>query len=359
MTGVASPPSAFRAWCALVVLSFQRHWRVRQMGWVSAGLLGLVLLWVIAMVSRGGWDVENYRSRQSDKNFRPTNRQDAERLLPTNRYRDLGGDTNRALRAHEMPHPLNPTADAITSLVLSIPHAAVRPEVPITEPAGDGRDVVIRVEPNRFLLSRKFMLFSRWAVNLVFLGFVLPLFTLTYASGAFGTERESRSLVWLMTRPIPRGGIYLAKFLGTLPWCLLFGLVGFVAICFAGGAPGAEALTRYWPAAVAATVAFAALFHLVGAVFRRPVVVGLVYVFFFETVVSALPGSLKLLSLTFYARSLIYNEAVAAGYPGEMLPAMGDAVSSTTAWAVLLVAPVAITLVGMWLFARSEYRDDV
>jgi hypothetical protein len=134
---------------------------------------------------------------------------------------------------------------------------------------------------------------------------------------------------------------------------------GFLAVCLAGGPLGREALVRYWPAATMATLAFASLFHLVGAVFRRPVVVGLIYVFFFEAVVAALPGSLKLLSLTFYARSLMYNEAAAADYPVEMLPAMTAAVSSATAWAVLVSATVALTLLGMWLFARSEYRDDV
>ncbi len=309
------------------------------MGWVSAGLLGLVIMWVTVMVSRGVWDVETQRSRLSDKQYRPSNKQDAKRLLPTSRYRDLGGGgENRPLRAHELPNPLNPTEDALASLVLSVPHAAMQDE--------------------GFLKSRKFMKYSRYVVLLVFTGFVLPLFTLTYASGAFGTERESRSLVWLMTRPIPRSGIYLAKYLGTLPWCLAFGLGGFVAVCLAGGDVGREALTRYWPAAAMGTVAFASLFHLIGAIFRRPVVVGLVYVFFFETVVAVLPGSLKLLSLTFYARSLMYNEAVSAGHPGQMLPTMTEAVSSETAWAVLALAPVLITLLGMWLFSRSEYRDD-
>jgi hypothetical protein len=93
-------------------------------------------------------------------------------------------------------------------------------------------------------------------------------------------------------------------------------------------------------------------------VFRRPVVVGLVYVFFFEALVSALPGSLKLLSLSFYARSLIYNEAVAAGYPGSMLE-VPEAVSAGTAWAVLALAAAALLAVGAWWFARSEFRDDI
>src|SRR5437773_77646 len=78
------------------------------------------------------------------------------------------------------------------------------------------------------------MNYSRWVVLVLYLGFILPLFTLSYASGAFGTDRESRTLVWLMTRPIPRSAIYLGKFVGTLPWCLAFSGGGFVALCLAG-----------------------------------------------------------------------------------------------------------------------------
>ena len=202
------------------------------------------------------------------------------------------------------------------------------------------------------------MNFSRWVILGAFLGFVLPLFTLSYATAAFGTERESRSLVWLMTRPIPRSGVYLAKFFGALPWCVLFGLGGFAALCLAGGEFGRKSFALYWPAAALGTVAFSALFHLIGAIFRRPVVVGLVYVFFFEALVGSLPGSLKLLSLTFYARCLMYNAAEAGGYPVEMLE-ISQTVSSTTAFAVLTSATIALSCVGMWLFSRLEHRDDV
>jgi ABC-type transport system involved in multi-copper enzyme maturation permease subunit len=209
-----------------------------------------------------------------------------------------------------------------------------------------------------FLADWAFMNFSRWVVLGAYLGFVLPMFTLAYASGAIGTDRESRSLVWLMTRPLPRSAIYLGKFLGALPWCLVFSGGGFVALCLAGGEQGRTALALYWPAALAVTVAFSALFHLIGAVFRRPIIVGLVYVFFFELLVAMLPGSLKLLSLSFYARSLMYNGATAAGYPAGML-GVAQPVSAEAAWAVLTVATASLTVLGMWLFARSEYRDDV
>lgn len=337
---ISPPYSVLRAWWVLVVQSVQRHWRVRQMGWVAVGLLSITVAGVVLQShSRAGWGIENRRISRT----RITHQQYADSLLYPNRYQRFAPPNpvdppGVPPHAFETPTPLDPLRDGLTTLILSVPHAVLQSE--------------------QFRHAWAFMNFSRWVMLGAFIGFVLPLFTLAYASGAFGTERESRTLVWLMTRPMPRSAVYLAKFLGALPWCLLFSGGGFVALCLAGGEYGRKALVLYWEAALLGTLALAALFHLVGAVFRRPVVVGLVYVFFYEALVAALPGSLKLLSVTFYARSLMYNEAVAAGYPAEMLN-LTQAVSSTTARAVLLAATVGLTALGMWLFSRSEYRDDV
>jgi ABC-type transport system involved in multi-copper enzyme maturation permease subunit len=211
----------------------------------------------------------------------------------------------------------------------------------------------------KYLDDWAFLNFSRWVVFTLYLGVVLPLFTLAFASGALGGEREGRTLIWLTTRPLPRWAVYLAKFLGVLPWCLAASVGGFVVLCLVGGEYGHRALETYWPAAVAGTVGFAALFQLVGAVFRRPAVVGLVYVFFFETLVASLPGSLKQLSLNFYAKSLLYNEAteaIAAVKP-ETLDVYAP-VDPATAWATILLAAAGLTLVGMWLFGRQEPADE-
>lgn len=347
-------PSPVTGFLVLVAHSFRRHGRVRQMGWVSLGLLGLTTVWVAAVtLSAAGWRLEDRRNRR----FGATYREYAEQLRPTARYELMGAEVKSAAAApplqgypppatvttrlthwSETPTPLDPTADALRSLMLSVPAAVLGSE--------------------RFRRDWAFTQFTRSVPLGAFVGFVLPLFTLAFASGALGTERESRSLVWLLTRPLPRPAIYLATFLGALPWCLLFGVGGFAALCLAGGDLGREAFAAFWPAAAGGTVAFAALFHLIGATVRRPVVVGLVYVFFFEALVALLPGSLKLLSLSFYARSLIYNEAVDAGYPGAMLE-VPEAVSAATAWTVLGTATLILLAVGAWRFGRTEYRDDI
>lgn len=316
--------STLRAFWALVAQSLQRHWRVRQMGWVSAGLLVMVVGVVGAMTLRpAGWRLPDRRTS---------------RIGAT--YREVADERSaRAIAELSLsPAVSHGPVVGVNFVALTIPQAIV------------GEPELMR--------QWAFVSYSRVAMIGLFLGFVLPLFTLSYATAAFGTERESRSLVWLMTRPLPRSAIYLAKFLGTLPWCVAFGLGGYAALCLAGGENGRRALELYWPAAVMGTVAFTAMFHLIGAIFRRPVVVGLVYVFFFEALVAALPGSLKLLSLTFYARSLMYNAARDANYPADMLD-VPQAEEASVAWAFLLTVTVLITALGMWLFSRSEYRDDV
>lgn len=330
--------SAGRAFLVLIIQSFQRHWRLRQMGWVALGLLSIIVMWVLAWtLSPAGWGLENRRIRRTQVTYREY----GEQLLPASRYKAVLASPDHAgkrpINAAEIPQPLDPLRDSLSSLILSVPHAVMQSE--------------------RVLADWRFANFARLVVLGAYLGFVLPMFTLAYASGAIGSEREARSLIWLLTRPMPRSAIYLAKFLGSLPWCVAFSLGGFLVLCAAGGDPGRTAFRLFWPAALAGTLALASVFHLFGALFRWPVVIGLVYVFFFEILVAVLPGSLKLLSLTFYARSLMYNEAVAAGYPGTMLEVSGP-VSSTTAWSVLLSATVGFTLLGMKLFSRAEYRDD-
>ena len=319
--------SPLRAFVALAAHSFGRQWRVRQMGLVALGLLMLAVT-VVGVVNRTparfGFVDRKYRKTEF------TYRQYAVGHLYPNRF-DPG------FEPYAFPRPWNPVGNAVQSLLLSVPHAVA--------------------ESKQFVNNWAFMNFTRWVIVGTYLGFVLPLFTLAYASGAIGAEREGRSLVWLLTRPVPRSAVYLGTFAGTLPWCVLFGVGGFAALCLAGGDEGRRALALYWPAAVGGTLAFSALFHLIGALRRRPVVIGLVYVFFYEGLVAALPGSLKKFSLNYYARCLVYNEAHAAGYPADMLDVPAP-VSSATAWAVLLGAAVVLTGVGMWLFSRAEPQDE-
>src|SRR5262249_18569654 len=200
-----------------------------------------------------------------------------------------------------------------------------------------------------------FQVFSQVAVFLIFLSFLLPIWSLSFATEALGGERESNSLVWLLTRPLPRASIYLAKFGALLPWSGGLDVAGFALICLAGGPPGRLALRLYWPAVVWSTLAFAALFYLMGAYFRRPAVMGIVYAFCLEVVLGNMPGYLKRVSIGFYTRCMMFEAAGGDGIQPDK-PSVFLPVDGTTALLVLVGATLGLLGLGMFLFARTQYH---
>jgi hypothetical protein len=131
-------------------------------------------------------------------------------------------------------------------------------------------------------------------------------------------------------------------------------LGGFVLLCAAAGSPGWTALAVYWPAVLCGTLAFSSVFCLVGAVFRQPAVVAIVYSFFLETILGNMPGYLKRVSISFYIRCMMFGEATQYGVEAEK-PTVYLPVDGTTAFLVLLGIAVGFLLFGMIVFSRKEY----
>jgi ABC-type transport system involved in multi-copper enzyme maturation permease subunit len=308
-----SPPSTLRGWFYLVWFSFQRQARARQMVWIALALLGLSVTLIALNTAAGRWDMEHWRSP----------RRDGPRF---EQWLDAWSAATARTTAAQ------PLASGLADGLLSV-HRTV-------------------------LEHSGFLIFSRSVVYTIFLSFLLPIWCLSFATEALGGERESGNLIWLLTRPISRPAIYLAKFFAFLPWSLAFSLGGFGVMCLAAGAPGRLAFERFWPAVLAATVAFSALFYLMSTWFRRPAVIAIAYCFFLEIFVGNMPGTMKRLSVGFYTRCLMYDSAEQIG----VLPPQGDSVfepvSTATAWSVLLLGSVACVLIGMLLFSRSELKAE-
>lgn len=323
--------SAPRGFLALIVFTVRRQWRARSLGLVAFALLALMAA-AVAIIThvRPGWRIETRRVWISDLEKPGPVRTDF-----------------RAYALERLPiYQILPGPD---------PTFAIK-----AIPIGAYQFLMLADEAQPFRDDYAFINFSRWVVFGLFHSFLLPLFTLAFASAALGSERENRTLIWLSTRPMPRGSVYVAKLLGVLPWCLGVALMGFGVLCLAGGTLGRQAFAVYWTSVLAGSIALAALFHLFGALFRRPAIVGLVYIFFFETLVANLPGSLKRLSLNYYVRSLLYNDA--ASVAPIVKPDSVDVyepLGRLACWVVLLSAAVIITLIGAWLFGRQEPKDEV
>jgi ABC-2 type transport system permease protein len=329
-------PSAFGAWCYLVWFCVQRQARARQMVWIALALLALIatVVGLMTLAGRGGMDQWRWNWVASAPIFMP----------PPGK---LGPGDRPSL---PQPRIVRLTyADVVQGMEV-LPHA-----VPMPATAAAVQDAVAGA--SRIALVRsKFFLFSNWLVFSVFVGFLLPIWSLSFATEALGGEREGRSLVWLLTRPLPRSSIYLAKFIGLLPWSVALNLGGFGLVCALGGWQGHLAFRLYWPAVLGGTIAFCALFHLMGACFRRAAVIALVYSFFLETILGSMPGYMKRISIGFYTRCLMFDAAQGYGVQAEK-PSIYLPVDAATAWIVLLTASVAFLVAGMVIFARSQYQD--
>ena len=125
-------------------------------------------------------------------------------------------------------------------------------------------------------------------------------------------------------------------------------------MCLAAGRPGRVALELYLPAVCWGTLAFSALFCLIGAVFRWPAVVSIVYSFFLEVILGNMPGYLKRVSISFYTRCMMFEAAQGYGVQPEK-PSVYLPVDGTTACLVLIGITVALLLAGMVWFSLAEY----
>jgi ABC-type transport system involved in multi-copper enzyme maturation permease subunit len=302
--------SSLHAWLYLIRLSWQRQARMHFMVWISLTVLAVIGFMTAAITFTGGWSSQYLTMRWPYRG-----------LTYNTAFQEIDG------------------AMVVTA--------------PLGSPETAGMQNAIMQAAWTVLKKTDFTNFSA-AVFFFFVSILLPLWSLSFATEALGGDRESHSLLWLLTRPLSRPAVYLAKYVALLPWTLALNIGGFAILCAAAGRPGLIALQLYWPAVLCSTLAFASLFHLIGAFFRYPAIVSLVYSFFLEIILGNMPGYLKRVSIGFYTRCMMYDAASNYGVQPES-PSVYLPVEGFTAMLVLLCLTAALLCVGMYLFQRKEY----
>jgi ABC-2 type transport system permease protein len=344
----------FRAWFYLIWLCMQRQARVRQMVWIALALLGLMATLIALNTLAGRWPMYHWPWRWIAQPVAFLPGHENEPFENTDFSGEVPGKGTVTVPTRGVvvipPRVVvlsyGETADGLETL----PHSAP------WSPQAMAVQIAFASACRAMLAQSGFYVFSTWVVFAVFVGFLLPIWSLSFATEALGGERESGALVWLLTRPLPRPSIYLAKYIAMLPWSMGLNLGGFGLLCVLAGPPGRLAFRLYWPAIMTATLAYCSLFHLFSALFRRSAVVGLVYSFFLETILGSMPGQMKRISISFYTRCLMFDAAQQYSIEPEK-PSIYMPVSGTTSWFVLLGLTAALVCIGMVVFARSEFRD--
>lgn len=146
----------------------------------------------------------------------------------------------------------------------------------------------------------------------IYLNFVaatlLPLATLVLATAAIGDEIEDRTLQYIALKPISRFTIVLQKFLAVLVVAVPIIWTG-IALTWliVSSAHLEEMRDLLLPALLSSLVAitgFGALFMLLSMVIQRALLVGVFYVFVWESSLSAFLPGIRAISIRHYTQSM-------------------------------------------------------
>lgn len=176
---------------------------------------------------------------------------------------------------------------------------------------------------------------------------VVPLVCLVIATPAIGEWVEDETLVYVWLRPIPRSTLAIAPLLAALTVALPVNIVTTGLLAAVGSGLKSVVIGGAFVASVVATIAYCAVFVLLGAWSKRALVAGFGYVFVWEGLVAQYGPGLARLSIRSYAVSTL------ALRTGTRLPLDGRAGVS----AVIMV--IVVTIAGIALTTRILQRKDV
>ncbi len=205
--------------------------------------------------------------------------------------------------------------------------------------------------------SSGFRVFSILTAS-VSLPFVAPMLSLFYASGIISDDAEAGTLRYFLTRPVRREELVAGKMLSNLTIALFLFVPSFVLSYYLSLAPSGwqelgtrfPSLLRNLLAAGLALFAYNGLFSLAGALFRRPLLFGLFFVFGWQAGAAVVPGSIRLFTVTHYLHSLIPRD----GFAGALAQLTGERSSTSVAIGALVFIGLVTHALAAWRFSRKE-----
>jgi ABC-type transport system involved in multi-copper enzyme maturation permease subunit len=194
-----------------------------------------------------------------------------------------------------------------------------------------------------------------------FLRFIVPVLGVFYGTALIADEVEDRTITYLFTRPIRRGAVLVGKYLAYLVSTTLVVLPSVVLVYFLL-VPLSQVGRTF--AAFAADLgllalglaAYGALFALVGAALKRPLVSGLVFVFGWEQIALLVPGYMKRFTVAHYVQGLVPHAMPSDGVAAVLQSVLRDNPPAV----ICILALVGVVAASLWLGVRAiENREYV
>ena len=184
-----------------------------------------------------------------------------------------------------------------------------------------------------------------------FIRFSIPVLGVFYGTALIADEVEDKTITYLFTRPISRGAVLLGKYFAYLA-CTVLVVLPSVLIVWLLVVPVNGSLGLSFPDLLKdlgllalGLAVYGAVFAFVGTAIRRPLLVGLLFVFGWETGVMALPGYLKRFSVAYYLQGLVPH-----AMPSDSAVSIVQAIfREVPTLADSLTSLAVITVVSLWL----------
>jgi len=198
---------------------------------------------------------------------------------------------------------------------------------------------------------------------ILFLGFIVPILGVFYGTSLIADEIDDKTITYLFTRPVRRGAIVLGKYLAYLA-CAGCVVLPSVMVVYFLMVPFSQVPASFLPLLIDLGVlglglaSYGALFALVGAALRKPLVIGLVFVFGWEVVTLVIPGYLRRFTLAYYLQTLVPH----AMPSGDLVSSLQGAFfrGDTPSVASSILCLVGTAAVSLFLAARVvETREYV
>ncbi len=194
---------------------------------------------------------------------------------------------------------------------------------------------------------------------------VLALAAAIFTTAIISQEVEQRTIVYILTRPVPRWKLLFMRYLAASTVVALVGAFGAVLVSvgvYKGGFLSNELLVKDIIAMAVGAFSYCALFLLVSLLINRAMIVCLLFAFGWETIVPNMPGEMYRLSVYSHVMAIAEHPTSTGGGAGSVASGLlnTNAISAGTAYATMFVMSAILLAISAVWFTTFEYvpRED-
>jgi ABC-type transport system involved in multi-copper enzyme maturation permease subunit len=197
---------------------------------------------------------------------------------------------------------------------------------------------------------------------LLYLRFLVPVLGVFYGTSLIADEVDDKTITYLFVRPISRRAVLVGKYLAYVVTTVFVVLPSVVVLYLCVQPLGHGSLAEGFMSLLidlgllgVGLAAYGALFALIGAGIKHPLVVGLVFAFGWEQVALALPGYLRKFTIAYYLQALVPHVMPADGLGSALQSLFRDVPSPTMSLSAIFAVIVVCLAIAGWMVEKREY----